>query len=218
MTDNLPTLDYWSDALCVWAWLTQPRLDELRDKLDSGLDINYRFVNVFGDCKGKFASGWVDKGGVAGYRQHVQEVIEPHGLYIDSKTWAEVVPLSSLNAHLVLKAVQLVYGNADTSRALAALRSAFFEDGRDVSDFDSLVEIMSEAGFDANGLRDEIASGAAAAGVMSDYKEAETLKLRGSPSYVLDGGRQILYGDVSYGVLRANVEELLATRDSTSWC
>ncbi|MEZ5483114.1 MAG: hypothetical protein R3E73_13460 [Porticoccaceae bacterium] len=31
----------------------------------------------------------------------------------------------------------------------------------------------------------------------------------GSPSYVINGGRQTLYGNVGYRVLRANIDELL---------
>ena len=54
---------------------------------------------------------------------------------------------------------------------------------------------------------------------MADYQQADTLKLRGSPSFVLNEGRQTLFGNVGYRVLQANVEELLNRPDTdASWC
>lgn len=42
-----------------------------------------------------------------------------------------------------------------------------------------------------------------------DYQEKERLKLQGSPTYVFDHGRAMLYGNFTYGVLHATVEEFL---------
>ena len=44
---------------------------------------------------------------------------------------------------------------------------------------------------------------------MGNYQQAKTLGLKGSPSYIIDNGRQILYGNVGYRVLLANIEALL---------
>ena len=129
-----------------------------------------------------------------------------------------VVPRSSLNAHMVAKAVQTSSGEDALANALLAIRRAFFEEARDVSDFDSLTEIVSSAGIDADMVRKEIATGDAAAALMADYERAETLRLRGSPTFVMDGGRQTLFGNVGYRILAANVEELLSTSTGASWC
>jgi protein-disulfide isomerase len=54
---------------------------------------------------------------------------------------------------------------------------------------------------------------------MLDYQEAKKLSLKGSPSYIIDNGRQTLYGNVGYRVLLANVEELLNNpQEEASWC
>jgi predicted DsbA family dithiol-disulfide isomerase len=54
---------------------------------------------------------------------------------------------------------------------------------------------------------------------MSDYQQAKQNAIKGSPSYVIDGGRQTLYGNVGYRVLSANIEELLKNpANEASWC
>ena len=61
--------------------------------------------------------------------------------------------------------------------------------------------------------------GSALAALMSDTEKKELLKLEGSPSYILNDGRQKLYGNVGYRVIEANVTELLEHDDNQlSWC
>lgn len=217
MPDTLK-LEYYSDILCVWAWIAQTRLDELQNNFADQITVKSHFINVFGDAPGKFATQWKDKGELSGYRAHLEEVIEPFGLKIHKDTWRDTVPLSSLNAHLVAKAVENTTNEETLAQALRRIRQAFFEEAKDVSDFDSLIEIVSSLPLDSQELREEIATGRAASALMNDYKQAENLKLRGSPSFVLDGGRQILFGNVGYRVLHANVEELLASEENATWC
>ena len=55
--------------------------------------------------------------------------------------------------------------------------------------------------------------------LMHDYQKSKQQNIKGSPTYVIDGGRQVLYGNVGYRVLHANIEELLKNpRDEKSWC
>jgi len=55
--------------------------------------------------------------------------------------------------------------------------------------------------------------------LMSDYEDAKELGLKGSPSLVMNNGRQVLYGNVGYRILNANIRELLERPVSeASWC
>ena len=67
-----------------------------------------------------------------------------------------------------------------------------------------------------------IARAAAGLGVasVSVHAPADALGLQGSPSFVLNDGRQKLYGNVGYRVIEANIEELLRapSADQASWC
>ena len=57
------------------------------------------------------------------------------------------------------------------------------------------------------------------AALMADYQQAKLQSLKGSPTYIIDNGRQVLYGNVGYRVLLANIEEQLKTpANEASWC
>ncbi len=50
-------------------------------------------------------------------------------------------------------------------------------------------------------------------------RRMKKLGLKGSPSLVMNNGRQVLYGNVGYRIINANVKELLKRPDSeASWC
>ena len=211
-------VDYYTDVLCIWAWISQRRVDALANAFGDRVDINYRCINVFGDALHKLEQLWQHRGGIDAYAEHVHEVAGQFDLSVHPGIWQAIQPRSSLNAHLVVKAVSLI-SPGHLAGALFAIREAFFELAKDISDFDSLIEIVSGVGVTAEDIRHHLANGQAAARLMADYQQAETLKLRGSPSFVLNEGRQILFGNVGYRVLHANVEELLNRPEAdASWC
>lgn len=69
-----PTLSvsYFSDVLCVWAYVAQIRLDELQRKFGDQICVEFRFLHLFGDVAARIETGWGDKGGAAGYLRQVQ--------------------------------------------------------------------------------------------------------------------------------------------------
>ena len=211
-------VDYYTDVLCIWAWISQRRVDALVKDFGQRVELNYRCVNVFGDALTKLDQLWQHRGGLDAYAQHVHEVAGQFDLTIHPGIWKHIKPRSSLNAHLVVQAVSRL-SPARLADALFAIRQAFFVQAQDISDFDSLTEIVSGIGLTAEDIRHQLASGHAAARLMADYQQADTLRLRGSPSFVLNEGRQILFGNVGYRVLHANVEELLNQPEAdASWC
>ena len=66
----------------------------------------------------------------------------------------------------------------------------------------------------------QIRSGTAIAALGSDTKLAEENKISGSPTFLMNAGRQILYGNVGYRLIEANLNELLRApnSDDASWC
>ncbi len=57
------------------------------------------------------------------------------------------------------------------------------------------------------------------AALLADYRKAGERGIKGSPSWVMNEGRQVLYGNVGYRILNANIEELLRHPDQeASWC
>ena len=216
---SLIKIDYFSDVLCIWAWVSQRRVDELMKEYHGKLELSYRFVNVFGDAVTKLTRLWDGRGGLDGYQRHIKDVAAQFELSVHEDVWKKTAPSSSLNAHLVVQAVSLCSDLNNVTEALRAIREAFFAHARDISDFDSLVDIVASLDVKPSDIRAQLANGAAAAQLMADYQLAETFRLRGSPSFVLNQGRQTLYGNVGYRILQANVEELINKPEAdASWC
>ena len=57
------------------------------------------------------------------------------------------------------------------------------------------------------------------AALCGDINLAQEYGVKGSPTYILNQGRQKLYGNVGYKVIAANVHELLEQPENqASWC
>ena len=213
-------IDYYTDVLCVWAWIAQRRIDELNLKLENKIEFQYYYVDIFGDVPTKMTTQWKQKGGYSGFSEHVQKSASIfEDAPINSKIWKEVKPVTSANAHLVLKAVEISYDKSKSIEFALKIRSAFFIDALDVGNLDVLCDLVKINGLDHNVINTSIHDGSAIAALMHDYQRSKQHSIKGSPSYVIDGGRQTLYGNVGYRVLLANIEELLKNpADEASWC
>jgi predicted DsbA family dithiol-disulfide isomerase len=213
-------IDYFTDVLCVWAWIAQRRTEELESTWGERIDIRHRYVNVFGNTQVRIGEGWADRGGFEGFRDHVVESAAPYdNARVNPDIWSKVRPKSSANAHLVLSAVAHIAGSESAAQCAAQLRHAFFVDARDIGNLDVLDEIAAGLGLDVARMRTSVAEGSAAASLMRDYQRAASDSIAGSPSWVLNDGRQKLYGNVGFNILNANVEGMFAGQISdASWC
>jgi len=214
------SLTYFSDTLCIWANIAQVRVDEVRRVFGESVAIDYRYCSVFGDTAHKIGVGWAARGGYEGFADHVQESAGHFDhINVHPDLWRTVRPHSSAPSHLVLKAVHL----ADQERCEAVLiniRRAFFEEAQDIGTRAVLEEVLEHSSVSVDAIRTLIGTGAAHAALEADYRDKETLMIQGSPTFILNNGRQKLYGNVGYGVIEANIRELLRspTGDSASWC
>ena len=79
---------------------------------------------------------------------------------------------------------------------------------------------LPEAGADLADVHARLDCGEAHAALSTDYQEAQALGVKGSPSLVLNEGRQTLYGNVGYRIIEANIEGLLRepAAGAASWC
>ena len=217
---------YFSDVLCLWAYLAQARVDELHRNHGDRIDFQPRFCSVFGDTARKIATVWGAKGGYAGFNAHLVEAAAAFPeLAVNPAIWATVRPASSMAPHLVLKAIQIGTLDGDIAAgvceaATLALRHAFFVDGRDISDRLVIDEVVAAAGADLAVVAKLMASGRAHAALSSDYKDADAMGVQGSPTFILNDGRQKLFGNVGYRIIDANIQELLRAPDTdqASWC
>lgn len=213
-------IDYYTDVLCVWAWIAQRRIDELQLQFGDQITLKHHYMDIFGDVPSKMATQWQSRGGYEGFAEHVRHSAENFDdAPVHPDIWKSVRPQSSANAHLLLKAVEVHYGTEAGETMALSVRKAFFLGLADVGNLDVLYQLAEKQGLDCQRLSNEIRTGAAMAALMQDYQKARQQGIKGSPSYVMDGGRQVLYGNVGYRVLQANIEELLKNpQDEASWC
>jgi len=218
MTQNL-SLTYYSDILCVWAYISQARIDEVSARFANEVQIDYRFCSVFGDTNHKIGTGWASRGGYAGFGNHLHEVISGFDhIKLHPDIWQHCRPLSSTPAHLMLKAVQRV-DNSLCRAVLQELRSAFFERCLDIGTFPVLNAALEVVGVSVREVQKVIDSGMAHADLEADRRDQQNLLVQGSPTILLNEGRQKLTGNISYRVIEANIHELLCshTVGTASW-
>jgi predicted DsbA family dithiol-disulfide isomerase len=213
-------VDYYSDILCVWAWIAQRRQEELTQHFGNEINVNYHFINVFGDTRSHIGEKWASRGGFEGFGKHVIEAASPYSdAPVAADIWQTVRPLSSTPAHTVVKAVELSCSTEEADKFTGLVRERFFTGPIDIGRLDILLDLANKSGLDTKRINSSLNSGAATAEVMKDYQLAQIQGIKGSPSWVLDGGRQILYGNVGYRILRANAAELLSQpQEEASWC
>ncbi len=227
-------ISYVSDVLCVWAYVAEVRLDELRKEFGDSVELEYRFIPIFGATRYRIAEGWKERGGYPGFGAHVRKVAEdfPH-VKIDARVWDEVAPTTSAMAHESLCAVRLLEEEGAVSpdrrdelngrtlfeEAIWKVRAGFFEQARDISDRGVLLELLTEAGLPLAAIEAKLRSGEALAEACRDIELRDKLKIEGSPTYYLNHGRQKLYGNVGYRVVSANLRELIEQPEhQASWC
>ena len=223
MSDNtrpLTRIDYYSDVLCVWAWIAQPRLEEVQRQWGSKVEICHRYIDVFGDSHNKILRQWGSSNGFEKFSAHAAASAAPFdGVSIHPDIWLKTRPRSSMQAHLLLKAVALVAGDQAVEAMALRIRHAFFVQAQDIGDLALLLNLANEEKLDSTLLKNTLLDGRAMAALSADLRSAKELGVKGSPTWVLNEGRQILYGNVGYRILSANIEELFKHPVAeASWC
>jgi predicted DsbA family dithiol-disulfide isomerase len=99
------------------------------------------------------------------------------------------------------------------------IRLSFFKEARDISQRSVLMGIVEQFEIPPAAIEEQLSNGKAMATLCRDIELKDTHKLEGSPTYLLNDGRQKLYGNVGYRIIEANVLELLEKpEDQASWC
>ncbi len=217
-------VSYFSDVLCIWAYIAQARIDAVREKFGDTVELDHRFCMVFGNTAAKIPASWKDKGEYAGFNAHLRNVALqfPH-VELHPEVWLKTRPPTSSSAHLFMTAVRQWQQEREAvvfDEVLWAFRCAFFRDCRDIARWDVQCELAEALGVDIAAIERRIHDGTAHARLASDYQDADKMRIEGSPSFVLNDGRQKLYGNVGFRIIEANIQELLRAPagEQASWC
>lgn len=227
-------IDYFTDVLCIWAYIHDIRMRTLLREYPDQIRVSYHFLPLFAATHAKIDKGWKDRGGWQGYGEHVCQAAAGFGhLSVHPDIWQAVRPHSSASPHQFLKALQLLEergliparpqsaldGRTPVEAAIWELRQAFFRDLEDISQIPVQRKIAADLNLPWEAIEASILSGEALASLFLDFQLQEEYRVKGSPTLVFNQGRQILYGNVGYRVIEANISELLSTpADQASWC
>lgn len=234
MTSQRIRIHHFSDVLCVWAYLAQVRLDELINNYADKIQISYHFMPIFGCTEHRIGEGWKDKGGYEAFSLHTHQVCAayPH-LKLHKTIWQINTPKTSATCHLFFKAIQCLVDDAVISdqaqtdlqnRTLFEefvwqVRLAFFQDARDVGSMNVLMEIAKDMQLPMSDIQRVLDDGTALAALFRDIELRDEFRVEGSPTYILNEGRQKLYGNVGYRVIEANLLEIMKQpKGGASWC
>lgn len=221
MTNKEPlVIDYFSDVLCIWAWIAQRRVEEMREEWGAQVVLRRHYINLFGDTQSRMDKQWATRGGYDGFGQHVLDAAAPYdSAPVNPDIWKSVRPKTSLNAHLALKACDIAYGAERAADMALLLQKSFFVDNVDIGLIENVLKLAEQSGLDKVILKELINEGRAGAKLMADYQRASELNIKGSPSWIMNDGRQELFGNVGYRILRANIKEVLSKPGhEASWC
>jgi len=224
------SITHFSDVLCVWGYIAQRRIDELKIEFGDSVDLQYHFIPIFASVDAKMQQNWAHRGGIAAYAKMVSDLATKFDhIEIHEDIWVKNTPTSSASCHLFLKAVQLVEdkgempvlaGNRSALESVAwEMRLAFFKELVNISEFSAQLDIAEKLGLPIGEIQKEISGGAAFAALDLDAQLKERHRVTGSPTMIFNEGRQMIYGNVGYRVIQANVHELLKQpKAASSWC
>lgn len=218
-------ITHFSDVLCVWAYVSQIRINELMENFGNDIEIEFLFFSVFGNSLPKIDKQWESKGGRKAYSEHVQAVVEQFGhLPVHSDIWVKAPPLSSFPCHLYLCATQLAEQDDVVEKGVFTelawqMRQAFFAEAKDISNIAVIREIIEEKKLPVSELESYVMNGKAYATMSEHIQRAMDGNVRASPTLTFNEDRQRLTGNVGYRIIEANVRELLERPEAQqTWC
>ena len=209
------SFSYWSDPLCIWAFVAQSKLDRILAEVGDRLTIDYRVVPVFGSVAWRFEQGPWAKEGIEGRVSATRTAAEKAGRSdVSGECWRKAMPSSSWAPSAAIKAVFALAREGSVAKDAApayqrALRESFFVRDANIALRQVQLEVAEELGLRRGPIEARLDDGSALAAVCEDHAEKERLHIQGSPTYVFDGGRAMLYGNFEFGILRGTIEELL---------
>lgn len=207
--------EYWSDPLCIWAYVAQPKLDHVLTRWKRCVDVRYHVVPVFGSIPWRFREGPWSSQGPEGRAAATQHIAQEHGMNdVGGECWLVDCPASSWPAGAALEAVFAMEQEEEIPKGAAAayqlaMRRRFFVDGKNVTRRRVQLALAEELEVPRASLERRLDDGSAIARLHEDHERKDRLRIQGSPTYVFDAGRAMFYGNFPLEVLTATVEKLV---------
>jgi predicted DsbA family dithiol-disulfide isomerase len=206
-------VEIWSDVVCPWCYIGKRRVESALGRFEHRDDVEvvwrsfeldpttprHRSGDLAEHLSGKYGIG------VAQARQlqeRVTAVAAAEGL---DYRFHLAQPTNSFDAHRLIHFARR-YSLQDAMKE--RLLRAYFTEGRNIADLETLVELASDVGLASDEVRSMLTSGELADDVRADQQEARTLGISGVPFFVF--GR-------TYGVSGAQPADVMLDALRTAW-
>ncbi|KPF62422.1 hypothetical protein IP69_20805 [Bosea sp. AAP35] len=189
MQEKLP-IAIVSDLACPWCFIGKARLERALEShgLTERVAITWLPYELNPDMptEGMDRTAYLDAKFGAGKRKEIEIRLSEAALESGiTFNWAGVTKsVNTRMAHMLVAAASTVQRGGDMK---AALFKAYWQDGRDIGDIETLVAIAVEQGFDEQAARDELANGELRETVIGLEDHARQVGVTGVPFFIIDG-------------------------------
>jgi predicted DsbA family dithiol-disulfide isomerase len=189
MKDKLP-IAIVSDLACPWCFIGKARLERALENhgLTERVAITWLPYELNPDmpAEGMDRTAYLDAKFGAGKRKEIEIRLSEAALESGvTFNWARVTKsVNTRMAHMLVAAASTVQRGTEMK---AALFKAYWQDGRDIGDLDTLVAIAGEQGFDEQAARDELNNEELRETVIGLEAHAQQVGVTGVPFFIIDG-------------------------------
>ena len=184
-------VEIWSDVMCPFCYIGKRRFENALNQLPFNTEIEIEWKAFQLDPSivkepGKNINQYLaERKGFSIQKakelnDHVTNMAAEEGLQYN---FDRAVVANSFDAH---RFASLAKKNGKGLEAEESLFKAYFTEGKDISDHDTLVQLGSDIGLDATAVKQALESDAYTKDVQKDIAEAEALAIRGVPFFVID--------------------------------
>lgn len=189
MDEKLP-LAIVSDIACPWCFIGKARLETAlaRNGLTERVAITWLPYELNPEMpeEGMDRAQYLDSKFGPGKRREIEVRLSEAALESGvTFNWTRVTrSVNTRMAHMLVAAASTVQRGGDMT---AALFKAYWQDGRDIGDLETLVQIAVEQGFDEQAARDELANDELRETVIGLEDHARQVGVTGVPFFIIDG-------------------------------
>ncbi len=184
-------VEIWSDIMCPFCYMGKRKFElalaefEHKDKIE----IIWKSFQLHPELKKSTPTDIEEliagkKGIDTNQAKHINEQVAQAGRQVGLNfNFDKVLAINTFDAHRFL---HFAKANGKTNEAEEVMFSAYYTDGKNVGDFNVLVELGKELGLDTNALKTALGNESYADEVRADIYEAQQLGIRGVPFFVFD--------------------------------
>lgn len=183
-------LDIYSDPICPWCYIGKARLDRaLESRPDHPFEIRWHPFQLNPDMPPEgmsrdeyMALKFGDAQGILAAHRPVIEAAEDAGITFDFPAITRTP--STLDAHRLIHWAGL---EGRQNAMVAALFRAYFREGRDIGDHDTLLNLARQSGLDAPLIERLLGTDADANLIREADRMARARGISGVPFFIIDG-------------------------------